>query len=56
MSGSHHRDSRLRKPVCSSGVRRAEDPEPERQGEAGRGQRESLPEGILRRGELKNEC
>lgn len=51
MSGSHHRNPRLRESVCSSGVWRAEDPEPERQGQAGWGQRESLPEGILWRSE-----
>lgn len=50
--GPYHRDTRLRQPICTSGVRWAEDPEPEWQGEAGWGQREGLPEGILWRGEM----
>lgn len=51
MSDSHHRNPRLRESFRSSGVWRAEDPEPEWQGQAGWGQRESLPEGILWRSE-----
>lgn len=43
IAGPHHRDTRLWQPICASGVRWAEDPEPEWQGEAGWGQRESLP-------------
>lgn len=51
VSGSYHRNPRLREPVCPSGVWWAEDTEPEWQGQAGWGQRESLPEGILWRSE-----
>lgn len=51
VSDPYHRDPRFRQPVRSSAVWWAEDPEPEWQGEAGGGQRESLPKGILWRRE-----